>query len=125
MSYVKVSAVGVGKVQDLLDKGWVIIDQTKSVDGPELRMTYHMGYPATKRIEELMAVINEYEQHGFKQKLFEIKASENGESVEDIDAGGILSMEESELANYMSWYESVITNSEVNLYKTVNVEFKF
>ena len=113
--YVKIIEVNPSEVNNYLDKGWEIIDKTKTYLPPdETKLTYHMGYPAKKRIEDLLEIISEYEKYGFKEKLFEIIANENGEDVNSFTDSSPFGMDEnSKTAQYMSWYESTVKNKKV------------
>lgn len=92
--YAKIIEVGPEKVFQYTEKGWEIIDESKVYVPDEIqKLTFHLGYPAERRIEDLLNIINEYEKHGFKEKLFDMIAHENGRT-----------------AQYKAWYERIVKN---------------
>ena len=107
--YVKFIEVGPSEVFQYLEKGWEIIDKTKAYIPDEItQMTFQLGYPAHKMIEDLLKIINDYEKHGLKEKLFELVASENGESAGGFSTPYLGADENSKTIQYMLWYESAV-----------------
>lgn len=112
MNYVNIECVNERGVQQYLDKGWEIIEVTKEIAGPnETILKYHIGYSATKRIADLLGIIEEYENRGLKDQLFEMVAEENGEKADDFIAAGGLSS--SPTAKFFSKYDSLVKNRNV------------
>ena len=125
--YVKIIEVNPSEVNDYLDKGWEIIDKTKTYLPPEeTKLTYHVGYPAKKRMEELLKIINEYEKRGFKEKLFEMIANENNEDLNDFIESHVFfgKDKDSKTAQFISWYESTVRNKEVYYIKEPPTKIK-
>ncbi|SRR5690606_22129302 len=96
--YIKIMEVSPKEVFQYLENGWEIIDRTKVYVPNEVsRLTFQVGYPAAKKVEDLRKIIDEYEKHGLKEKLFEMMANEN-----------------SKPAQYVSWYERTVRDEEEN-----------
>lgn len=119
MSFVKIYTVSGREVQRYLDDGWELIDTTKELIGPsETQIIHHIGYPAKRKIDDLLKIINEYEKRGLKQKLFELVAEENGDNIEDISLNGGRVMEgKSKTAKFMSWHDSTVLGKQVTYYE--------
>ncbi|WP_339193047.1 hypothetical protein [Paenibacillus sp. FSL W8-1287] len=121
MNFVKIDTVGDHAIQQYLDKGWVIIETTVSSVPPETQIKYHIGYPESKKIEDLLEVIKEYEKRGLNQKLFELVAEENGEKLENIGtSGGFPS--NNKTAKFMSWHDTTVKNERVTYYEKFDAD---
>ncbi|MGG1618217.1 hypothetical protein [Paenibacillus sp. NRS-1781] len=116
MEYVRIEACSEQSVQRYLDGGWKIIDTAKSeYPGEGSQIIYHVGYPAAKRIEDLLNIIKDYEKHGFKERLFEIIATENEDDYTQYDRDG--GVPTSDTAKYMSQYDSAVQNRNITYSK--------
>lgn len=116
MEYVRIETCSEKNVQRHLDGGWKIIDTSKNkYPGEGSQIIYHVGYPAAKRIEDLLSIIKDYEKHGFKEKLFENIATENEDDYKQYDCDGGVPI--SETAKYMSRYDSAVQNKNITYSK--------
>lgn len=109
MDYSRIDTATDRTIQKYLDEGWHIIKTTETVyPGEGSHILYHVGYPLKNRVEDLLKIIRDYEQHGFKEQLFEKIASLHGEKAEDYINDGGVPMDEP--AKYFSWYETAVRN---------------
>lgn len=87
--FAKVTVAGPGEVDKLVDEGWEFIETVKSSDGyNDQKVVYHMGLPQSVRVEQLLSIIREYEERGFKNEMFKQVAEENDDDVENYTLGG-------------------------------------
>lgn len=122
--YVEIDSCYTRQINDKLADGWEVIDKTTSVhpDGEET-MTYHIGYPAEKRIEDLKGIIKKYESFGLKEVLFDKVAEENGNTVDMFKKGSGFGTNDP-TAKFMTRYEKLVDNSENQYYeKRSSIEF--
>jgi hypothetical protein len=111
LDYVKIETATSYNIQKYLDEGWVIIDTSKEFNGrDDTSIRYHVGYPAQKRIQDLMSIISMYEEHGFKTLLFNEIAKKNGVNLDEYEMGEWSFDETSRL---LSLYESVVQYKKV------------
>lgn len=116
--YVRVEVVGSGdKVDKYLNEGWEIIETTKSAypEGDTF-LSYHIGLPAKVLLDNLLEIIHEYEKRGFKDKLFQAVAEENGEKIDDYETSGFFNVSTAS-TDFMEGYEKVVNNKRVSYFK--------
>lgn len=118
LRYLKIEVVSEKEINKYLTKGWEVIDTTKELlgDGKSTILQYHVGYPVSKHIQNLIEIIKEYEKFGFKEKLFKNKAQEYNENLEDYDTSGFFNAN-TNLTNFLKNYEYIVNGKEVEYYK--------
>lgn len=125
--YSKVQIVDGKNVNEYLSKGWVIIATVKEDygDGITTLLKYHLGYPFSKHLEELVDVVKEYEKLGFKEQLFKMKAEELGEDLEEYEETGYPPTD-NELTDFLKKYEFAVNDKKVSYYKKgTGAQFNF
>lgn len=126
VEYCRFNVVEANEVDKFLGEGWRIIETSKSAypEGDTF-IKYHIGYPVTRLVEDLALVIREYEKHGFKEKLFDVVATENNENVKDYDTAGFYTAH-TPLTKFMENYEDKVNNKKTVFYREpTNEEYKF
>ncbi|WP_394557835.1 hypothetical protein [Priestia aryabhattai] len=116
--YVRIENVSLNYVDAYLKKGWEVIETLRYSEtyGSDNRVEYHIGLPARVWANDLLAVIQQYEEKGFKEKLFEAVAEEHGQKVSDYNQFGYRSSGD-ETAVFMEKYETAVQNKEVIISK--------
>ncbi|MEN8699606.1 hypothetical protein [Bacillus infantis] len=117
IEYSRLEIVDAKEVDMYLNKGWQIIETSKSTypEGDTL-VKYHVGYPTSRFVDDLKSIIKEYENRGFKDKLFEEIATENSENINDYDTRGFYTVR-TPLTKFMENYELIVNNKTVHFYK--------
>lgn len=115
--YVRIENVSSKSVDSYLQKGWEVIETLRYSEeyGNHNRVEYHIGLPARVWANDLLAVIKQYEEKGFKEKLFEAIAEENGDDLADYSESGFMASEDA-TALYIGRYETVVKNKDVSIY---------
>ncbi|WP_107838977.1 hypothetical protein [Metasolibacillus meyeri] len=68
--YSRVTTVSARELDKYIDKGWEVLETSKhGGDFGDVTTTFHIGYPLRKNYEELLKIVQSYEQHGFKEEL--------------------------------------------------------
>lgn len=115
--YVRIENVSSKSVDSYLQKGWEVIETLRYSEeyGNHNRVEYHIGLPARVWANQLLGVIKQYEEKGFKEKLFEAIAEENGEDLANYSESGFMASQDA-TALYIGRYETVVKNKEVSIY---------
>ena len=125
-NYSSVKDVTSREIDKHLKNGWEIIDTTRySLGGPDdTELRYHIGYPLQRKFEELLSIVRLFEEHGFKDKLFEKIAHEEGINLDDFSTGGGYQIGQDYLTlEFIKKYESVVNEKEnVEFFKKVKFE---
>lgn len=99
-------------INEYIEKGWEVIETTKDAEQHgSTDIVYHLGYPASKRIEELLGLLKKYEQFGLKDELFKQVAESNGDDIKDYVKGKGF-YESDETAKFLSYYEKLVHKDE-------------
>ena len=115
MSYSRITTATESNIQRYLNNGWILIDTTKSFHGPDdTSVTYHIGYPFSRREQDLIEIIRLYEEYDFKEKLFNRIAEKNDDKINNYDSYSSAFPSDKELPVLMSKYESTVQNKDVN-----------
>jgi hypothetical protein len=120
-SYVKVKSVRTNQVDAYLAQGWEIIETTKEWTGhsaDDTILNYHIGLTAMILLEKYQAIVKDYERFGFKEKLFESIANENGKTLDDYEQSG-WNPNKDEVSEYMTNYE-IVTDGDTTPYGVVS-----
>ena len=127
MTYTKIATASEKNVNDYLDKGWKLLDTTKSAydsSGNDTSITYHLGYPVENRISDLLAIIKLYEENGLKEELFSKLAMESGIDLNDYSNGGFGWKVNHPTLELLTQYEKVVNDKDVEYYsKKDGIEF--
>ncbi|MCS5501935.1 hypothetical protein NY607_12440 [Lysinibacillus sp. A4] len=122
MEYTKIATATERDVNKYLEKGWKLIDTTRSSydgSGNDTSITYHLGYPVENHISDLLSIIRSYEENGFKEKLFFKWAEDSGINLDDYSKnGGIGWGNDHPTLEAIAKYEKVVNNKEVTYYAT-------
>lgn len=119
MTYTKITTASEEKVNDYLNKGWKLLDTTKSAydpSGNDTRITYHLGYPVENRIEDLLAIIKLYEANGLKEQLFSKLTTESGIDLNDYSNSGFGWKEDHPTLELLTRYEKIVNDKDVVYY---------
>lgn len=97
-----------------IKKGWDLIDTSKSVsyETGGSYTKYSLGFSTREYSNQLLAIIKDYEKHGFKELLFEKVAEEMDDKIDDYETTGYRASNSS-LAVYMTKYENVVHDQNV------------
>jgi len=98
------------KVNEYLKEGWVIIDTLKIKYPEQDFLHFVIGYPATKKIEDLKSIIRRYEEANLKVELFKSIATNNDHDfneIEDTHYG-----ESNATTDYMNFYEKTMDSKK-------------
>ncbi|MGN7404279.1 hypothetical protein [Bacillus safensis] len=90
-------------INKYLEAGWDIIETLKTKYYEEDRLRYVVGYPATKKIEDLKEIIKNYEKANLKEELFKSIADSNDDDFNEIE--GTQNGEGNATTDYMNFYE--------------------
>lgn len=126
------------EANDYIKNGWDLIDTptVTSFDGDShysSHTQYTLGFSAKVYANRLLAIVKEYEKHGFKEILFEKVAEELNDNVkwyhEPEDKKQMTNIKllgpglsKSPIAKFMSNYEYVVNDKKVSYYKDTKIE---
>ena len=113
--YIRIDTVNAGRVNSFLEDGWEVIETTKTHYGDSTELNYHVGLPSKVLVNELIAIIKDFEKHGLKEKLFENVAKEFGEDIQEYSSSGYRTSDKTPL--YMERYEKIVNNANKTFYK--------
>ncbi|APH69755.1 hypothetical protein BAX60_21190 [Bacillus subtilis] len=97
-------------VNNYIKDGWEIIETLKQKNYEMEELSYVVGYPAKKKIEDLKEIIKTYEDRGFKEQLFKSIAEENSEDYAEITESYY--SQQNETTKFMNNYEEVLDNDK-------------
>lgn len=110
--YIEITTCYPQEINKKLSEGWEIIDTTKDSSDYSESIIYHLGYPASARIAELIKLLKLYENHGLKEELFKKIALDNNEESEEFIIGSSFD-NYSPTAEFMTNYEKIVNNYQV------------
>lgn len=79
--YYKISTTDESQLNRLLEKGWEVIETSKSKGEYDEYITYHIGFPLTKAFENAMKILKSYEKYNLRIELLEKIAEDAGEDI--------------------------------------------
>ena len=121
--YIKVEVCSANEVDKFLEKGWEIIETTKTHhDIGETTLNYHLGYPLTSKINDLKNIIHLYEKYDLKDELLKKVADYHGDNLDDYDFGGPGHYVNNDLTRFIEMYESSVNDKETKVYKKLSSE---
>lgn len=111
-------------VNEYLQAGWEIIDTIKVKVYEDDRLNYVVGYPATKKIEDLKEIIRNYEEANLKVELFKSIAANNDHDFNEIE--GTHYGESNATTDYMNFYEKTMgSKKKYSIKKEQFTDFNF
>ncbi|AVM25529.1 hypothetical protein [Bacillus pumilus] len=99
------------KVNKYLEEGWEIIDTLKIKYPEQDFLKFVIGYPASKKIEDLKAIIRRYEEANLKVELFKSIADNNGHDFNEIEEDSNYG-DSNATTDYMNFYEKTMGNEK-------------
>ncbi|MFA9144879.1 hypothetical protein [Bacillus safensis] len=97
-------------VNKYLQAGWEIIDTLKVKVYEDDRLNYVVGYPATKKVEDLKEIIRNYEEANLKVELFKSIAANNDHDFNEIESTHY--GESNATTDYMNFYEKTMDSKK-------------
>ena len=137
--YVRVfETSNVREANEYISKGWDLIDSPTitSFDGDSRysnHTQYVLGLSTKEYANKLLAIIREYEKHGFKDVMFEEAARELNDNVElyeePEDEKQLANIEllgpglsKSPIAKFMADYEDMVNNKKISYFRNTNIK---
>lgn len=114
--YAKFKEIDDYKVNDYLQKGWEVINSVKTQGVETEYIKYHMGYPYSKKVENLIAVLDKYEKLGCKKILFDATAHDLEDSVDNYELVSYGNKSTTPLAQFMNHYLELVEDQEKKFY---------
>lgn len=115
-NYSSINVVTGSEINEYIQKGWEIIDTSRySYDGGanNVELQYHIGYPLQRKYEELLSLVKLFEEHGFKEKLFEKIAESEGVNLQEFSTKRGYTLDQTyEVVQFMVKYESIVNGKD-------------
>lgn len=113
------------EANEYINKGWDLIGTSKMTqhDGDASYIKFSLGLSTKEYANRLLAIVKEYEKHGFKEVLLDKVASELNDNVDWYDSKDRKSLSwyelnemvpsKTPLANFMTNYEHIVNDKNV------------
>lgn len=120
MNYIEIVTASERDINKYLEKGWKLLDTTKSAydpSGNDTNITYHLGYPVENHVADLLSIIRLYEDKDLKEQLFSKLAEESGINLDDYSKnGGYGWGNDHPTLELIARYEKVVNKKEITYY---------